>query len=348
MEPGGLFKTIRIKAIQEEVKDFKTFTFEEGHAIEYKSGQYLTLVTSSNNEEIRRSYSITSSPVIKEALSIGVKRVENGLISRLLIDNAKPGDELITTGAGGFFVLPANMEDFKQIFFFAAGSGITPIISLLKTTVYTYPDVSVVLIYSNASPAKAVFFKELMALKEAFSGRFHLEFLFSNSANLAKARLHRDLLLQLLNVYSNSSVLQTLYYICGPQSYMRLCTYILQEAGVPKDSIKKENFNIESVKPPLAVPPDRETHKAYIHLRDQQYEIDVHYPDSILQAAKKQKISLPYSCETGRCGNCVARCIKGLIWHSYNEVLTDKDLNNGLVLTCVGHPVGGDVELSIG
>jgi ring-1,2-phenylacetyl-CoA epoxidase subunit PaaE len=187
-----------------------------------------------------------------------------------------------------------------------------------------------------------------MALKAAFTDRFHLEFLFSNSANLSKARLHRDLLLELLNVYTEASVGQTLYYICGPQSYMRLCTYTLQEIGVPKDAIKKENFNIESIKPALAVPPDKETHKAYIRLRDKHYEIDVQYPDSILQAAKKQKISLPYSCETGRCGNCVARCTKGLIWHSYNEVLTDKDLDNGFVLTCVGHPVGGNVELFIG
>jgi ring-1,2-phenylacetyl-CoA epoxidase subunit PaaE len=348
MEQGGLYQTIRIKAIQEEVKDFKIFTFEERHPIEYTSGQYLTLVTSLDNEEIRRSYSITSSPVLNEPLSIGVKRVENGLISRLLIDNAKPGDEWITTGAGGFFVLPAHMEGIKQIFFFAAGSGITPIISLLKTTLHTSPQVFVVLIYSNASPSKAVFFKELMALKEAFAERFHVEFLFSNSANLAKARLHRDLLLELLSAYANASSGQTLYYICGPQSYMRLCTYTLQEVGIPKDAIKKENFNIESIKPALAVPPDKGIYKAYIRWRDQQYEIVVPYPESILQAAKRKKIALPYSCENGRCGNCVARCTKGKVWHSYNEVLTDKDLDNGLVLTCVGHPIGGDVELSIG
>src|SRR5215831_15741170 len=100
MEPGELYKTIRIKAILEEVPGFKTFTFEDGYPFTYQSGQYLTLVTSLHNEEIRRSYSITSSPILNESLSIGVKRVENGLFSRLLIDNAKPGDELLTTGAG--------------------------------------------------------------------------------------------------------------------------------------------------------------------------------------------------------------------------------------------------------
>jgi ring-1,2-phenylacetyl-CoA epoxidase subunit PaaE len=77
------------------------------------------------------------------------------------------------------------------------------------------------------------------------------------------------------------------------------------------------------------------------------YQLKVQYPDSILQAAKKESISLPYSCEVGRCGNCAAKCIKGKVWLSYNEVLTEKDIQKGLTLTCVGHPVGGDVILKI-
>lgn len=347
-QENELYKTIRIKAVHEVVNGFKTFTFEEAPAISYKAGQYLTLVTASDKEEIRRSYSIISSPVLGEPLSIGVKRVENGAFSRLLVDHANPGDELITTGAGGFFVLPPDVEACQRLFFFAAGSGITPIFSLLKTALYSYPHIDVVLIYSNASPSKTVFFKELMELKEAFPKRFSLEFLFSNAANLSRARLHRDLLLEFLHTYSAGSVAQTLFYICGPQSYMRLCTYTLQEAGVVKEAIKKENFNIESVRPALAMPPDRQTHTAHLQWGQHQYKIQVFYPDSILQAAKKQGIALPYSCENGRCGNCAALCTRGTVWHSYNEVLTDKELKDGLVLTCVGHPVGGDISLKIG
>src|SRR4051812_14354419 len=105
-EPDGLLKKLRIAAIKEEVKDFKTFVFEEGHNIHYKAGQYLTLVHRHNGEELRRSYSITSSPVLQEPLAIGVKRIENGFFSRRLVDQAQPGDELWTTGSGGFFILP--------------------------------------------------------------------------------------------------------------------------------------------------------------------------------------------------------------------------------------------------
>ena len=343
-----LYKTIRIREIKEEVKGFKTFVFEEGHNIRYRSGQYLTLVTSLHGEEVRRSYSIVSSPCLQEPLAIGVKRIENGLFSRLLIDQAKPGDELTTIGTGGFFTLPEDVEDYKQIFFFAAGSGITPIYSLLKTALHAHPHLSVVLIYSNASLHKTVFFQELMKLKKDFTERFYVEFLFSNAADLAKARLHRDLFLQLIEKLSVPVSSQILYYICGPQTYMRMCTYTLQEMGVPGENIRKENFIIETVRHASVAPPDKAGHRVQIVLPHKTYEIAVQYPDTILSAAKKQGIILPYSCEAGRCGNCVARCTKGTVWHSYNEVLTDKELNSGLILTCVGYPVGGDVDLEIG
>src|ERR1043165_4696913 len=128
-EPAGLYKTIRIAGINEEIKDFKTFAFADDHNITYKPGQYVTLVYHSHNVETRRSYSITSTPALKEPLSIGVKRIENGLLSRKLVDTAVIGDELVTIGSGGLFVLPDDIHNYKQIFFFAAGSGITPVYS---------------------------------------------------------------------------------------------------------------------------------------------------------------------------------------------------------------------------
>lgn len=344
-QQNPLYQTLRIASIKQEVADFKTFTFEEGPNIQYKSGQYLTLVHFSNSEEIRRSYSIISSPALSESLSIGVKRVDNGALSRHLIDNAKPGDELLTTGAGGFFTFPADIEQYKQLFFFAAGSGITPILSLIKTALHQYSEVSIVLIYSNASPSKTAFHSDLQLLQQQFSSRFHLELLFSNSFLLSKARLHRDLILQYLTSFITVNTSKVLFYICGPESYMRLCTYTLQEQGIHSDNIKKENFFSNAAPSFKASPPDKQPHKVYITRGETHYEFTVQYPDSILATAKKQKIILPYSCENGRCGNCAVKCIKGTVWHSNNEVLTDKELQQGLILTCVGHPVNGDVEL---
>ena len=159
-----LYKPVIIENINEEVQGFKTFTFREGHGIEYKAGQYLTFVQQTTHEAIRRSYSIVSSPLLNEPLTIGVKRIENGRFSRELIDHAKVGDELVTTGAGGFFTLPDDTKNIQQVFLLAAGSGITPIYSLLKTILHLHPHLHVVLIYSNSSPGSTIFLSQLNQL----------------------------------------------------------------------------------------------------------------------------------------------------------------------------------------
>lgn len=342
-----LYQPVIIEQIHEEIRGFKTFTFKQGHGISYKAGQYLTFVQKNDHEEIRRSYSIVSAPSLNEPLSIGVKRIENGAFSRHLIDHAKVGDELLTTGAGGLFTLPDDLTNIQQLFFLAAGSGITPVYSLLKTVLHLHPHIRAVLIYSNPSPQKTVFLSQLNELKQAFDQRFHMKFLFSNSPDLSLARLNRELLVQLARTHSICSFDRILFYICGPEAYMRMCVYTLQEEKVPKENIRRENFVVRAKTLRKNDPPDKGTHLVTIIEGNESYQLKVQYPDTILQAAKKQNIALPYSCEAGTCGNCSAKCIEGKVWLSYNEVLTEKDLQNGLTLTCTGHPVGGDVILDI-
>ena len=346
MPTPGLYKKLIITAVKELVPGFKTFSFESATPIPYKAGQYLTFVKTVNGEEVRRSYSITSSPILNEALTVGIKRVPNGLFSRYFIDTIQPGDEVISTGAGGLFVLPENISNTSQVFLFAAGSGITPIFSLLKTILYGLPQLHVVLIYSNASPSKTIFLDEIRDLEEKFPGRLRVEFLYSNSPDLLKARLYSDLLMQLVDRYRNCERRNILFYICGPESYMRMCTYVLQQEGIDPSRIRKENFLVPKTMVPVS-PPDKTTRLAIVNYGEDQYRIPVAYPDSILKAARKQGIILPYSCEAGRCGNCVAHQLSGEAWHSYNEVLTSAELEQGLILTCTAHPVGGDVELLI-
>src|ERR1700730_7987648 len=245
----GLYKTIRVKEIKEPVKGFKLFVFENAHQVSYKAGQYLTLVTkaltnpdnSAEAREIRRSSSITSVPELNEPLSIGIKRIPNGFFSRLLVDHAESGDEFITTGTGGLFILPEDLRPYRQIFFFAAGSGITPVYALLKASVHLHSHLQVILVYSNRSQATTIFLEELNELQNQFPNRFKIEWLFSNTADLSKARLYRESLMEIVinNLAADHS--ETLYYICGPLSYMRMCTFVLQEMQVPPAKIKKEN-----------------------------------------------------------------------------------------------------------
>ncbi len=340
------YKPLIIQRVHEEVAGFKTFFFEEGHAIKYAAGQYLTFVLNTSNEEIRRSYSIISAPGLNEPLAVGVKRIPNGAFSRFLIDNAQPGDVLWTTGPGGFFILPDDLYNYSTIFFFAAGSGITPVYSLIKTLLHLHRDITVILFYSSPSTSKTIFYSEILQLRAAFA-QFHCEFFFSNAQQLQTAHLNRDVLISRLQQYGKGNYQNSLFYICGPESYMRMCIYTLQENKVPPLNIRRENFAIEKKKLPRILPPETGNHMVNISYGNSSYHFQVMYPDTILQTAKKSGISLPYSCETGKCGNCVARCIKGNVWMSYNEVLTDADLEKGFILTCVGHPVNGDVTLQI-
>ncbi|QCR24851.1 hypothetical protein C1N53_02630 [Pontibacter sp. SGAir0037] len=343
-----MYTTLTISHIQEEIEGFKTFTFEgEGAAeIAYKAGQYLTFVYQDHAEELRRSYSITSSPSLNEPLRIGVKRIENGVFSRYLIDYAKVGDRVQTSGAGGFFTLPDDLSAVQQIFFFAAGSGITPVLSLIKTLLHDYTEIQVVLIYSNSSPATTIYLEVLQQLEASSLGRLKIEFLFSNSPDLARARLYRDLLQELVKQYATVPLKHALFYLCGPQLYMTMCNYGIRQLGVAAGSIIRENFS--TVKVPVKVEPqDKGPHTVLIRAGERELSLAVQYPTTILQAARQAGLTLPYSCEAGKCGNCVARCTEGKVWMSYNEVLTEKALAKGLVLTCVGHPIEGNVTIEL-
>ncbi len=342
----SLYKKIRISTIRQETADCKTFILETADPglLQYKPGQFLTFIFSGKSGEERRSYSISSSPALAEPLAVTVKRVENGGYSRRLLDYAKPGDELTVIGPSGFFTLPEDPHPYNRLFFIAAGSGITPVWSLLKTVLHTRPALELVLIYSNRSRESTIFYEGLRQLEQQFAGRFKIEWLFSASANLERARLSKWLLEILLKEHARVPLPETLFYLCGPFDFMRMAGIELLEDGVRPAQIHKEYFS--SLKPEIkAEPPDKERHFVHLHLAAAVHTIETQYPQTILQAARKAGITLPYSCEAGRCGSCAATCTKGRVWMSYNEVLLDEEIAKGRVLTCVGYPVGADATI---
>jgi ferredoxin-NADP reductase len=341
--------TTIITAIHEDIPGVKTFTlsYENGDAIAYAAGQFITFSFTHHGREERRSYSITSCAALGEPLSFTVKRLDNGAYSRMLIDRGAVGDRLYTTGVAGLFTLPEDTDTYEQVFFFAAGIGITPIFSLIHTLLLTQPDKRAVLIYSNRSKEEVVFYSELNELATRYADRFVIEYLFSISFDLARARLNKQLLPILLKEYGQCPKERMLFYICGPFAYMRMAIFSLEELGIKGGQIKRENFNTNDRQITKAKPPDEATRQLTLKVRGAVYNFPVQYPDTILEAAKKHGIALPYSCEVGRCGSCAAMCISGNVWLSYNEVLMDGDLKKGTILTCVGHPVGGDVVIEI-
>lgn len=340
----SIYTQLHITRIIQETQDTRTFVLNSDQPLAYKAGQYLTFAFQTHSGEVRRSYSIGSSPVLNEPLSITIKRVQNGLVSRPLFDHASPGDTLMTTGAAGFFVLPDKIDAEQQLFFLAAGSGIVPVFSLIKTVLHTAPGVKLVLIYSNRSENDTIYLNELRALEKQYASVFQIEFLFSLSADLARARLNQLLLQSLLKQYAAVPADKMLFYLCGPFAYMRMIEIELHTMGFEEEQVRKEQFN--TIRPiATLVPPDTNAHDVEIRISGKVHHLTVQYPNSILETAKKNGLVLPYSCEAGKCGSCAATCVKGKVWMMYNEVLLNDEVRKGLVLTCSGFPVEGDVIL---
>lgn len=340
--PASNFYPVRISDIRSETEDVKTFFLAETPP--YRAGQFLTILSPGGKE--RRSYSFSSDTGTDRYAAITVKRIHNGLMSRYMFDKARPGDTLQVSGPSGFFVLPENIDAYEQVFFMAAGIGITPVFSLIKSLLLNHPLVRVALIYSSRSITETVFYDQLQSLAATYKERFHIEYLFSTAADLSRARLNKLLLPKLIGEHLRTEKAKALFYVCGPFVYMRMVLLALEEAYISAENVKKENFNTAVIQQKFA-PPDTGSHHVTIQYNGEQFHFNSAYPDTILSSAQKHNIALPYSCGNGICGTCAAQCIKGKVWHRNNEVLTEKELKAGLVLTCTGYPINGDVTLEI-
>lgn len=339
---------MRLVGIREETPGCKSFFLEpvEGRPLDYRAGQFLTFAFFNAAGEQRRSYSIVSTPGKPGPLMITVRRIDNGEFSRFLFEKVKVGDVLLCTGSAGYFVLPEDKPGPPQYFFFAAGTGITPVLPMIESALTADPGSFVTLIYSNRSEANTLFFEQLNTLRSRFKDRFAIEYLFSTDKNLARARLNKERIVELLNAYRKFTIDRLMCYVCGPFDYMRMVKIALFEMGLHSNQVRMEDF--DPVLPnAVPEPPDKESHLVSIRIDDQHFQFYSKYPDTILQSAKKNNIALPYSCEAGRCGSCAAICDRGKVWMRYNEVLLEEELKQGSVLTCTGFAVGGDVSLSI-
>ncbi|MFT4092978.1 MAG: iron-sulfur cluster-binding domain-containing protein [Niabella sp.] len=341
----SIIKELEIKAVIKETNAARTIILNplNDWQPQYKAGQFLTLVFNTKSGEQRRSYSLSSSPDANEPLSITVKKLDNGEFSRWLVYKAKAGNILHTSGISGFFTLPENSKE-KIFCFLAAGSGITPCFSLIKTLLFTTAQ-KVFLFYSNRNEADTIFHDTLKTLQEKYKGRFFIHFMYSNRLDVYYSRLSHWLLTRLLDEhFSNFSKTDLLFYVCGPFDYMLMATISLRNNGILNHQIIKEDFNPQ---PParLPEPPDKEKHRVVIHIGAHTHTLTVQYPHSIVAAAKQAHIAVPYSCEAGRCGSCIATCISGKIWMACNEILMEDEIAKGRVLTCQGYPVGGNAEI---
>ena len=347
------FHKVKIKDIRKETNDCVSISFEIPNSLRdsfsFQHGQNITIKTDIDGEEARRSYSICSSPFDKE-LRVAVKKVEGGTFSTLANSMLKVGDELEILPPTGKFNTTLDLNNKKKYLAFAAGSGITPVISIIKTTLQTELHSSFTLVYGNRSRASIIFFEELEGLKNKYMDRFSLVHVLSRERTdslINYGRINIEKLLELSKLLDYSS--QDEIFICGPETMIFGVKEFLEQKGIDKKKIHFELFTTPGVKKsptgsvqawaqkPVAT--ERAKSKITIKLDGRRFDFDLGFnDDAILDAALKQGADLPYACKGGVCCTCKARLLEGQVAMDVHWGLEDEEIQQGYILTCQSHP----------
>lgn len=347
-----MYFQLRIVDIKKETPGTYTYYLENTtpEPVPYQAGQFLTFIIHVNNKEYRRSYSFSTTPGIDPLIAVTIREKENGEISRHILRSWQKGDIVTSLEPSGRFVFTPIPSGERDIFLLAAGSGITPVFSLLKQILQDEPAARITLIYSNTSPARTIFYEQLQTLQSRHP-QLKCLFLFSNDpdSNHTYRRLNNILLELLINEHLLFHKADAQFFLCGPPEYMRMIILTLHFMGFSDAQMHRENFvvNTEARLSRTALPTDTTPREVNILLRNETYTLAVPANQTILNYALEHDVPLPYSCKGGVCGSCTALCTSGKVWMPVNEVLTDKELAEGLILTCVGYPASEKINIEL-
>lgn len=340
------FHTLHIQSIKRITNKAVAITFDVPEVLKsdfhFLPGQYITLKTIIDGKEVRRAYSLCSTP--KEGLTVAVKEVENGTFSTFANRVLKEGDALeVHTPEGAFKIDDSAFAKAQNYAAFAAGSGITPVLSMIKTTLSESPESSFVLVYGNKTPEETMFKKELIALREKFAGRFSIEFIYSQ-ARVDGAHFGRILKSTVNFVIKNKYASHDFndFFLCGPEAMIKEVTKVLKETAVLESDIHFELFTTSTETATVEATLDGQT-SIKIICDDETFEFAMAQDATILDAALDQDIDAPHSCQGGICSSCIARVKEGTAVMSQNQILTDTEVAEGLILTCQAHPTSATV-----
>jgi len=340
---------LRVRNIIIEKYNVKTFVFERtnGEQLIYQAGQFLTFLIEINGHEVRRSYSMSSAPDVNDFPAITVKRVPNGEISRFWMDHVQQGDVFKCLPPSGRFVLEKSDGKPRDIVLIGAGSGITPLFSILKQALVSERESFVTLIYANRSENHTLFGDAILQWQKQFPARLKVIHVHSQPTDEwtgIRGRINNTRLEQLVSKSLTFQANRAQFFICGPFELMRSMEITLHYMGFSSTQIRKENFVIDKMPAP---PPVSNPHTISLNFRGNDYRLLVPSHATILDAALQAGIPLPYSCKGGRCSTCAGICKSGSLHMTVNEVLTDRDLAEGWILTCSAYVDGDDVSIEI-
>lgn len=355
---GPHYYDLTVKRIVNETKDAVSIWFEQPATkkITYKSGQFLTLIIPINGKEVRRAYSLCSSSFTDEELAVAVKRVDNGLMSNWLPDNLKQGQTVKVMEPMGQFTTEFAPANKRHIVMFAGGSGITPMLSIIKSLLTQEPDSIVSLIYCNRDIDSIIFKDELSKWETKYEGRLHVIHILDNAPmnwQGYSGLLNPEMLKKLFERIPEWGNDKTTYLMCGPEGMMKNVETLLDQHAIPKERVFKESFvqgtiDKDSKKEAVPVAGEVKTRTVTIRYDGAEYQVTVAPKDTILASALDQGIDLPYSCQSGLCTACRGKALSGQVKLDEEEGLSQSERAEGYVLTCVGHPLTDDVVIEIG
>ena len=342
------FHRLAVARVERETRDAVAITFAVppalADAFRYAAGQHLTLRADIGGQDVRRSYSICSA-VQDGALRIAVKKSPGGVFSTWANEHLKPGDTLEVMPPLGHFALP-GADGARHYVGFAAGSGITPLLSIVKTTLAGQPASTFTLVYANRASSTVMFREELAALKDLHMDRFNLVHVLSREAQdieLLHGRIDRAKAEAILAHWVPVDDLAAAY-VCGPEGMMDAVVAALQAHGVPDAKIRIERFAASIPKHTHVVPaeaaPGRSDCEVTATLDGMVRTFSVvKGSESLLEAGLKSGVELPYSCKGGVCSTCRCRVVEGEVDMDVNFALEDYEVARGYVLACQSYAV---------
>ncbi|MFV8225319.1 2Fe-2S iron-sulfur cluster-binding protein [Christiangramia aquimixticola] len=341
------FYPLKIKEIIRETSQAVSLSFEIPENLKetfsYSAGQYITIKYDTDEGEIRRAYSLCSAPNSEE-FKVTVKEVEGGKFSVIANNKLTAGDVLeVHPPEGKFTFTPNNNSgDYAA---FAAGSGITPVLSIIKSVLQEESNSRFVLTYGNKSVDDTIFFKELLELQSKYPDRLFVEFIYSRTReeNAHFGRIETSTVNYVIkNKFKDNSFEK--FYLCGPEQMINHVSDVLKQNGVKDENIKFELFTPSNEEKEIKGDTDGST-KVTIRVDDEDYSFTMDRNSFVLDVALENDIDVPYSCQGGICSSCMARITEGKAEMSKNQILTDDEIEEGFILTCQAHPTTSDLKI---
>ena len=341
------FYILSIKKITKETHNSVSITFNIPESLKshfsFIPGQYITIQTTINDEQIRRDYSICSSSESGE-IRVGVKAIENGTFSQFAVHQLKEGDELEVSTPQGRFNLITDNNNAKNYIAFAAGSGITPILSMVKSVLEIESNSKFVLVYGNKTAEDIMFKSDLDECVIAHKDRFFINYIFSKTSynDHFHGRIDASILSQILE--RNKELNFDDYFLCGPEPMINLIKDTLKEQKIADSKVHFELFTTSTESSEEIESLEGES-EITVLLDDEEETFKMPKSSTILEQALLKGLDAPYSCQGGICSTCIAKITEGKAKMEKNSILTEDEINDGLILTCQAHPTTSKITV---